>query len=34
MYILEMYVLYPLRLLRNFIYACCLESVEDVMSIS
>jgi len=23
MYILEMYDLYPLQLLRNFIYACC-----------
>ena len=25
LYILKMYVLYPLRLLRNFIYACCFE---------
>jgi len=25
MYILEMYDLYPLRLLMNFIYACCLN---------
>jgi len=24
-YILEMYVIYPLRLLINFIYACCFE---------
>jgi len=34
MYILEMYDLYPLWLLRNFIYACYLYFVEDVASIS
>ena len=34
MYILEMYDLYPLRLLRNFIYACYLNSVEHVTPIS
>jgi len=34
MYILETYDLYPLRLLRNFIYACYLNYVEDVASIS
>jgi len=34
MYILEMYDLHQLRLLMNFIYACCLNSVEDVASIS
>jgi len=33
MYILEMYVLYPLRLLRN-LYMHVLRSIEDVMSIS
>jgi hypothetical protein len=31
---LEMYVMYPLRLLRNFIYVCCLKSIDDVSSIS
>jgi len=34
MYILEMYDYYPLRLLRNFINACCMIFVEDVASIS
>jgi len=31
---LEIYVIYPLRLLMNFIHTCCLKSIEDVTSIS
>jgi len=34
MYILEMYDFYPLRLLKNFIYACYLNWCEDVASFS
>ena len=31
---LEIYVIYPMRLLMNLIHICCLNSIEDVTSIS
>jgi len=33
-FFLEVNVIYPLRLLNNFIYACCSKYFEDITSIS